>query len=272
MNNANVEVPVTTSSLSSRTIEIPNSEMNTVKTNLYTPFIMELEENKNNNGLAEVDFDNLLMVTDNSDTRELLNKMLVGMYETNTNRLTEINGEIEKLQDELHSSLGELRETERDIRNLKDDLTTNTRKVEIELNETRRTEYQIHHMIVILVCSVVALLFPILKMFGVLNTIVATLLFVVVMTGVAGYSGYFLWYKLLDVDPNDFSKKNLSQNVVLEKTSDEDRECLPTDTEDSFENEVEEPCVNPAELVIPDDKMAEYLNNSCSREDETPRI
>ena len=110
------------------------------------------------NGFSDIQFDKLLMITDNSDTRELLNKMLVGMYETNTTRLVEINTEIEKLQGELRSSITEINETEHDIRELEDDESTIKRKSQIELNEIRRTEYQNYHLIIVLSISLVALL------------------------------------------------------------------------------------------------------------------
>ncbi len=72
-------------------------------------------------------------------------KNLVGMYNSNTERLTEVNKEIENLQEELRFSLSEINETEKDIRVQRDKLSTNTRKSEIEINEIRRTEYQIRH-------------------------------------------------------------------------------------------------------------------------------
>ena len=81
------------------------------------------------------------------------------MYNSNTKKLTEINGEIEKLQEELRFSLNEIGETEKDIRDFRDNLSTNTRKTEIEINEIRRTEYQIGHLIVILIISIIAFLF-----------------------------------------------------------------------------------------------------------------
>jgi hypothetical protein len=127
-------------------------------------------------------------------------------------------------------------------------------------------------MIVILIVLLVALLFPLLKMFGVLNQVVATMIYVLIIVTIAGYSGYFLWYKLINVDPNNFDKVNLSQNKILEKTRDTDRECVPTDEEQTFDTEVTESCVNPAELRVPDYKMDEYLNTECSTLDEEPRF
>jgi len=194
------------------------------------------------------------------------------MYNSNTERLTEVNKEIENLQEDLRFSLSEINETEKDIREFRDKLSTNTRKSEIEINEIRRTEYQIRHMIVVLIILLVGLLFPLLKMFGVLNNIVATVIYALIIVTVAGYAGYYLWYKLINVDPNNFDKVNLSQNKILEKTREEDRECVPTDEEQTFDTEVTEACVNPAELRVPDYKMDEYLNTKCSTLDEEPRF
>lgn len=272
MNNSTVAVPPTTSSLASSNIEVPREEIPELPSNLYTPFINDLQTNRDKNGFSDIQFDKLLMITDNSDTRELLNKMLVGMYETNTTRLVEINTEIEKLQGELRSSITEINETEHDIRELEDDESTIKRKSQIELNEIRRTEYQNYHLIIVLSISVVALLFPILNLFGVLNGVVSTIIYVLIMTIVAGYAGYYLWYKLLDVDPNDFSKKNTSQDIELRETDEEDRNCLPSDEEDTFDKINEEPCVNPAELIIPDEKMEEYLDPKCSLEGKGTRV
>lgn len=273
MNNSAVAIPPTTSSLSSSNIELPVESNNLDKQeNLYSNLIKELEMNRDKNGFEDVDFNTLSKIGDNSDVRELLKTMLVGMYNSNTERLTEVNKEIENLQEELRFSLTEIDESENDIRDFRDKLSTNTRKSEIEINEIRRTEYQIRHMIVILIVLLVALLFPLLKMFGVLNQVVATMIYVLIIVTLAGYSGYFLWYKLINVDPNNFDKVNLSQDKILEKTEDSDRECVPTDEEQSFDTEVTESCVNPAELRVPDYKMDEYLNTKCSTLDEEPRF
>lgn len=269
MNNSTISIPTTPSSLSSS--DLPQTN-NTNSMNLYTNFISDLEANRDKNGFEDVDFTTLSSITDNSDVRELLKTMLVGMYNSNTKKLTEINGEIEKLQEELRFSLNEIGETEKDIRNFRDNLSTNTRKTEIEINEIRRTEYQIGHLIVILIISIIAFLFPILKMFGVLNKIASTVIFLSIMIVLVGYSGYFLWYKLLNVDPQNFDKVNVSKNEPLEDTPDDDRECVPFDEEDSFDTSVTEQCINPAELRVPDYKMDEYLNNKCSRLNEDPRI
>lgn len=272
MNNSSVAIPPTTSSLSSSNIELPVESNLDKQENLYSNFIKELEMGRNNNGLEDVDFNTLNRITDNSDVRELLKTMLVGMYNSNTERLTEVNKEIENLQEELRFSLSEINESEKDIRDFRDKLSTNTRKSEIEINEIRRTEYQIRHMIVVLIVLLVGLLFPLLKMFGVLNNIVATVIYALIIVTVAGYAGYYLWYKLINVDPNNFDKINLSQNQILEKTREEDRECVPTDEEQTFDTEVTEACVNPAELRVPDYKMDEYLNTKCSTLDEEPRF
>ncbi len=181
MNNSSSSSSPTTSSLASSNIEVPSEETQ-ITSNLYTPFINDLQTNRDKNGFSDIQFDKLLMITDNSDTRELLNKMLVGMYETNTTRSIEINTEIEKLQGELRSSLTEINETEHDIRELEDDESTIKRKSQIELNEIRRTEYQNYHLIIVLSISVVALLFPILNLFGVLNGVVSTIIYVLIMT------------------------------------------------------------------------------------------
>ena len=77
MNNSIVSVPPTTSSLGSSNIILPENE-NTLPTNLYTPLILELEENRDQNGLAEVEFTKLKKIADNATVRDLLQKMIVG--------------------------------------------------------------------------------------------------------------------------------------------------------------------------------------------------
>ena len=109
-------------------------------------------------------------------------------------------------------------------------------------------------------------------MFGVLNKIASTVIFLSIMIVLVGYSGYFLWYKLLNVDPQNFDKVNVSKNEPLEETSDDERECVPFDEEDSFDTSVTEQCINPARLRVPDYKMDEYLDNKCSRLDEDLQI
>ena len=92
------------------------------------------------------------------------------------------------------------------------------------------------------------------------------------MTFVAGYAGYQLWYKLLNIDPSDFSKVYLAENNELKETETELRDCLPTDEEDTFNSISKEECINPSELIIPDDKMMEYIDPKCSKLEDDVRI
>ena len=264
MNNSIVSVPPTTSSLGSSNIILPENE-NTLPTNLYTPLILELEENRDKNGLAEVEFTKLKKIADNATVRDLLQKMIVGMYDSNTNILKEVNGEIETLQDELREINLEIAYSSKNLKDYKNAISTNIRRSELELNEIRKTEYQVLHLSRVLIVLLVALVFPVLSYLGFLNGLVATSVYAVVLLILLGYILYFLWFKVQNREVNDFSKIDLSENKKLvESTPVSNRECVPTDNENTFSEQADEECVNPVELRIPDDKMAEYLNPKCA--------
>lgn len=263
MNNSTVSVPPTTSSLGSSNIVLPTNE-NTLPTNFYTSFIIELEENRDKNGLAEVDFTKLKKISDNAIVRDLLYKMIVGMYGSNTEILKEVNGEIETLQAELREINLEIADSTKSLKDYKNAVSTKIRRSELQLNEIRKTEYQVLHLSRVLIVLLVALVFPVLSYLGFLNSLVATGIYLVVIMTLVAYLLYYLWFKVQNREVNDFSKRDHSENKKLAATPVRDRECVPMEKENTFSEQAKEECVNPVELRIPDDKMAEYLNPKCA--------
>lgn len=264
MNNSIVSVPPTTSSLGSSNIVLPKDE-EPLPVNLYTNFILELEENRNKNGLAEVNFNKLKRINDNAIVRDLLHKMITGMYNSNTELLKEVNAEIETLKVELKSINIEIAESSRSLKDYTNAISTNIRKSELELNEIRKTEYQVLHLSRVLIILLVASVFPVLSYLGFLNNLVAIGLYSVVLFIIVGYSLYFLWFMINNREVNDFSKIDFSENKKRpEPTPSNERKCVPTDNEDTFSKRANEECINPVELRIPNDKMAEYLNPKCA--------
>ena len=101
-----VDVPMTQSSLvgNSTELDLPEEEMGK---SLYYDFIVELEDNKEKNGLREIDFENLKKITENSDVRNFLWHILIEMYDQNTLTLQNANVEMEKMKNELKFILDE---------------------------------------------------------------------------------------------------------------------------------------------------------------------
>lgn len=265
-----VDVPMTQSSLvgNSTEIKLPEEE---IQKSFYYDFILELEANKEKNGLQEIDFENLKKIKENSDVRNFLWYILISMYDQNTLTLQEANVEIEKMKNELKFILDEKDYTEEGIKNFKDSLATSKTEGKVYLSEVRKTEYQNNHLTVILIISLVISVFPLLQMFNVLHSLAALILFSAGMVLIAGYAFYFLWFNIKDRDNLDFSKTNFStiDGSILE-TPDSKRECVPFSEDDeqadaAFNNEEEteeEKCVNPSELMIDSEKMRDYLDKN----------
>ena len=264
-----VEVPTTQSSLVANSTELDLPEDEEVERSFYYDFILELEKNKDKNGLREIDFENLKKINENADARNFLWHILMQMYDQNTKTLQDTNEEIQKMKNELNFILDEKDYTEEGIKNFRDSLATSKTKGKVYLSEVRKTQYQNNHLTVILIILLVILVFPFLQMFNVLNNMAALILFSAGMVLIAGYAFYFLWFNIKDHDNLDFSKKAFSTiDGNLVETPDSKRECVPFSeddetTDDAFnaeEETEEEKCVNPSELMIDSEKMREYLD------------
>lgn len=265
-----VDVPMTQSSLvgNSTELDLPTEEMSK---SLYYDFILELEANKENNGLKEIDFENLKNITENSDVRNFLWYILIEMYDQNTLTLQNANVEMEKMKNELKFILDEKDYTQEGIKNFRDSLSTTKTQGQVYLSKVRKTQYQNNHLTVLLIISLVILVFPLLQMFNVLHSLAALILYCTGLVLIAGYGFYFLWFNIKDRDNLDFSKTNFSTiDGSIMQTPDSKRECVPFSEDDeqadsafnTEEETEEEKCVNPSELMIDSEKMREYLDKN----------
>ena len=232
----------------------------------YLEIVDKLKENNKNLNVHQIDLGKLKKIKNACDLRELLWSLLTSVYTYNSQVLDSNLEEMEKAE-ELISEQRKIAQKDRTIVDeIKGLNLTNKRKIKIENYAFEKTMYQVNFLKTVLIVLAILIVVPALRFFRIITRDLALGLYIVVVIGLVLYGVYQLYYKSLNRDENDFNQYNFGKpndkQVLMSKLnsrlSEKDRQrCMEIE-------ELEGGDLDPASLVIPEHKLNEWKQDSCS--------
>lgn len=232
----------------------------------YLEVVDKLKENNKNLNVQQIELGKLKKIQNPCDLREILWSLLTSVYTYNSQVLDSNLEEMEKAE-ELISDQKKLAQKDRTIVDeIKGLNLTNKRKIKIENYAFEKTMYQVNFLKTALIVLAILIVVPVLRFFLIITRDLALGLYISVVVGLVLYGVYQLYYKSLNRDENDFNQYNFGKpndkQVLMSKLnsrlSEKDRQrCMEIE-------ELEGGDLDPASLVIPEHKLNEWKQDSCS--------
>ena len=232
----------------------------------YLEVIDKIRENNKNLNVHQIDLGKLKKIKNACDLREILWSLLTSVYTYNSQVLDSNLEEMEKAE-ELISEQKKMAQKDRTIVDeIKGLNLTNKRKIKIENYAFEKTMYQVNFLKTALIVLAILIIVPALRFFRIITRDLALGIFIIVVVGLVLYGVYQLYYKSLNRDENDFNQYNFGKpndkQVLMSKLngrlSEKDRQrCMEIE-------ELEGGDLDPASLVIPEHKLNEWKQDSCS--------
>jgi uncharacterized membrane protein YgcG len=232
----------------------------------YLEVVDRLRENNSSLNVQQIELGKLKKITNPCDLREILWSLLTSVYRYNSQVLDSNLDEMEKAE-ELISEQKKLSQKDRTIVDeIKGLNLTNKRKIKIENYAFEKTLYHVNFLKTALIVLAILIVVPLLRFLSIITRELAWVLYLVVLVGLVLYGIYQLYYKSLNRDENDFNQFNFGKpndkQVLMSKLngrlSEKDRQrCMDIEELDGGD-------LDPASLVIPEHKLNEWKQDSCS--------
>jgi hypothetical protein len=251
---------VTTSVESANSSE-PNKEL----LRQYRTILSTLKSDSHLLNIQQIELDKLEKVKDLAALRGILWSVLTSVYTYNSELLDSQLEEMENIENEIKEQK-KIAQRDKDIMNkLKGLNLTNKRKVTIENYTFEKTDNQVSFFKGVLIVLAVLFILPILRLLKIIGKGLALTLFGITIVVLALYGVYELYYKSLNRDEYDFNKYNfgkpsdeqiMASRVNSRKSSGDLQRCADL-------QEVEGEDIDLDSLVIPQDKLDEWMSDTC---------